>query len=185
MADITEILNRLDRGDQTASEELLPVVYQELRQLAKARMASERSDHTLQTTALVHEAYLRLVDRNQVQRWESKGHFFGAAAEAMRRILVEHARRKLGKQRGGDREKLALDFEVPSRQVTDPETVLQVSEALDRLADQEPQICELVKLHCFAGFSIVEAAEMLGISKSSAYNHWNYAKALVGKILSS
>ena len=182
MSDVTQILAEIESGREAASEELLPLVYDELRKLAKARMANERIDHTLQTTALVHEAYIRLVDNSRVQQWQSRGHFFAAAAEAMRRILVEHARRKLGKQRGGDRDRVEFHdgFE---REVENPEMVLQVSEALDRLAQSDSQAAELVKLHCFAGFSIPEAATILGIPTSSAYANWSYAKAMMGRLL--
>ena len=182
VSDVTQILEEIDSGNEHAAEKLLPIVYDELRKLARVRMLAESANHTLQTTALVHEAYLRLVDRNQVQRWDSSGHFFAAAAEAMRRILVEHARRKLGKQRGGDRAKLELKEAVEGT-TRDPELVLQVHESLEALADQDPQIAELVKLHCFAGFSVPEAAKMLGIPTSTAYLHWNYAKALMGRML--
>jgi RNA polymerase sigma factor (TIGR02999 family) len=182
VSDVTQILEKIDSGDEQAADRLLPLVYEELRKLARSRMSAERPDHTLQTTALVHEAYLRLVDRNQVRRWDNSGHFFAAAAEAMRRILVEHARRKLGKLRGGDRVQFELKdaFESPA---TDPETVLRVSEAVEELAQHDAQIAELVKLHCFAGFTVNEAAEMLGISSSSAYRHWEYARAVMGRIL--
>ena len=182
MSDVTQILEKIDSGDEQAADQLLPVVYEELRKLARVRMLSEHPDHTLQTTALVHEAYLRLVDRNQVQRWDSSGHFFAAAAEAMRRILVEHARRKLGKRRGGDRAQVELTAEIEAG-TSDPAMVLKVHESLEALADQDPQIAELVKLHCFAGFSVPEAAKMLGIPTSSAYHYWNYAKALMAKML--
>ena len=182
MSDVTQILEKIDSGDEGAADQLLPIVYEELRKLARARMSAERIDHTLQTTALVHEAYLRLVDRDQVQRWDSSGHFFSAAAEAMRRILVDHARRRRGPQRGGNRAK--LEFDAYLGQVDqDPQTTVEVCEAVERLEEADPQAAELVKLHCFAGFTIVEAAEMLGISKSKAYLHWNYSKALMGKIL--
>ncbi len=182
MNDVTQILNQIESGDAAASEQLLPFVYDELRKLARARMTNERTDHTLQTTALVHEAYIRLVDDDKEKKWQSRGHFFSAAAEAMRRILVEHARRKLGKQRGGDRHRVEMNdgFE---KGVQDPELVLQVSEALDRLALADSQSAELVKLHCFAGFSIPEAAQSLGIASSTAYAHWTYAKAMMGRLL--
>ena len=183
MSAVTQILSDIESGREAASAELLPLVYDELRKLAKARMANERVDHTLQTTALVHEAYIRLVDNSRAQQWQSRGHFFTAAAEAMRRILVEHARQKLGKQRGGDRERVELHdgFE---KVVQNPELVLQVSEALERLAQSDFQAAELVKLHCFAGFSIPEAATVLGIPTSSAYADWTYAKAMMGRLLS-
>ena len=182
MHDVTQILSQIESGDPASTEQLLPLVYDELRKLAKTRMANERNDHTLQTTALVHEAYIRLVDDSKAHKWKSRGHFFVAAAEAMRRILVEHARRKIGKQRGGDRQRVEMNdgFE---KEVQNPELVLQVSEALDRLAQADAQAAELVKLHCFAGFSIPEAAQSLGIASSTAYAHWTYAKAMMGRLL--
>ncbi len=183
MPDVTRILSQIESGDPSAAEKLLPLVYDHLRNLARSRMANERVDHTLQTTALVHEAYLRLVGDEKSQRWENRGHFFSAAAEAMRRILVEHARKKLGKQRGGNRERVELSDEF-TKEVQSPEVVLQVSEALERLTEQDAKAAELVKLHCFAGFSITEAAEILGIANSTAYAHWAYAKALMGRLLS-
>ncbi|KAA5541455.1 RNA polymerase subunit sigma [Roseiconus nitratireducens] len=182
MLRITQILERIESGDDQAAEQLLPIVYDELRRLARAKMSLERPDHTLQTTALVHEAYVRLVDQNQVQRWENAGHFYAAAAEAMRRILVEHARRKLGKQRGGDRAKVDLKDDFGGK-MTNPELVMDVHESLEKLAAHDPQISQLVKLHCFAGFSVPEAAKLLGIPTSSAYHHWNYAKALMARML--
>ena len=181
MSEVTQILEQIDSGDQQASEKLMTILYDELRELARARMSAERADHTLQTTALVHEAYLRLVDRDQVQRWDSSGHFFAAAAEAMRRILVEHARRRLGPRQGGDRARLELDERL-LQTGQDPQLVVEVSDAIERMAETDPQAAELVKLHCFAGFSVVEAAQMLGISKSKAYLHWAYAKALMGQL---
>lgn len=183
MADVTQILSLIQSGNSNASEQLLPLVYTELRNLAAARMASERLDHTLQPTALVHEAYVRLVNTDEPLRWESRGHFFAAAAEAMRRILVEHARRRLGKQRGGDLQRIELQDDM-EQQFENHELVLQVSEALERLVTEDAQAAELVKLHCFAGLSIPEAAEILGIANSTAYAHWSYAKAMMGRLLS-
>ncbi|MEZ6032247.1 MAG: ECF-type sigma factor [Planctomycetaceae bacterium] len=183
MADVTQILSLIQSGNSNASEQLLPLVYAELRNLAAARMASERLDHTLQPTALVHEAYVRLVNTDEPLRWESRGHFFAAAAEAMRRILVEHARRRLGKQRGGNLQRIELHDGL-EQQFENHELVLQVSEALERLVNEDAQAAELVKLHCFAGFSIPEAAEILGIASSTAYAHWSYAKAMMGRLLS-
>ena len=183
MSDVTQILSQIEAGDPAAAAQLLPLVYAELRRLAAARMADERSDHTLQATALVHEAYVRLVDVEKSQRWDSRGHFFAAAAEAMRRILVEHARRKLGKQRGGDLQRVEL-LDNPDQRTENHELVLQVSDALEKLVTADAQAAELVKLHCFAGFSIPDAAEILGIANSTAYAHWAYAKALMGRLLS-
>ena len=182
MSDVTRILSQIKEGDPAAAERLLPLVYDELRRLAAAKMAQERSDHTLQATALVHEAYIRLVDTDRAQNWDSRGHFFAAAAEAMRRILVENARRKLGKQRGGDRKRVGFTDDA-AMNVQDPALVLDIHDALNRLSEQDPPMAELVKLHCFGGLSITDAAEVLGISKSTAYANWIYAKALMGRLL--
>ncbi len=182
MSEVTHILQRVSNGDKLASQELLPIIYDELRKLARSKMSHERADHTLQTTALVHEAYLRLVDQPLPQRWDGAGHFYSAAAEAMRRILVEYARRKLGKQRGGDRRREEL-HDVFEAKVEKPELTLQVSEAIDQLANEDAQAAELVKLHCFGGLSINEAAKILDIPTSSAYSHWSYAKAKIGQLL--
>jgi RNA polymerase sigma factor (TIGR02999 family) len=183
MAEVNHLLTQIEAGDKQASEDLLPVVYDELRKLAKSRMAAECSDHTLQTTALVHEAYLRLVDRTNPQSWDSKGHFFSAAAEAMRRILVEYTRRKLGKQRGGHLQKRELHDNLVLDE-RDPELILEIDEAIGRLREVEPLAAQLVNLHCFGGISIPESAKMLGIPVSTAYNEWAYAKALMAKMLS-
>lgn len=176
MADVTQILSQIEQGDPSAAELLLPLVYDELRKLAAAKMAQESPGQTLQATALVHEAFLRLVDAEKVQQWNSRGHFFGAAAEAMRRILVDNARRKLSLKRGGqmdrdDRDPALLFFTAP------PEQLLAVDEALEKLALDDPQAAELVKLRYYGGFSVVEAAETIGLSKSTAYEHWAFAKA--------
>jgi RNA polymerase sigma factor (TIGR02999 family) len=177
MNDVTRILSSIKQGDPQAAEQLLPLVYDELRRLATAKMAQEQPGQTLQATALVHEAYLRLVDTAKVRSWDSRGHFLAAAAEAMRRILVENARRKDRLKRGGGlaRQFLALDQDVsaPER----PETLLAVDEALDRLAATSPQAAELVKLRFFAGCSNVEAASLLGISTRKADQVWAYARA--------
>lgn len=176
MADVTQILSQIEAGDPAAAEQLLPLVYDELRQLAAAKMAQEKPGQTLQATALVHEAYLRLVDAEKVQRWNSRGHFFAAAAEAMRRILVDSARQRLSLKRGGqvDREQRDLAhlfFTAP------PEQLLAVDEALEKLALEDLQAAELVKLRYYGGFSVVEAAELIGLSKTIAYEHWAFAKA--------
>jgi RNA polymerase sigma factor (TIGR02999 family) len=176
MSNVTQILVAIAGGDAKASAELLPVVYDELRRLARARMASERAEHTLQPTALVHEAYLRLVDVEHPQRWENRGHFFAAAAEAMRRILVENARRKERVKHGGQFERVELD-EMQLATTTTDDRLLAVDEALQRLAAEEPQAAELVKLRFFAGFSITEAGEILGLSRTTAYDLWAYARA--------
>ncbi len=176
MSDVTQILNEIEKGDPTAAEQLLPLVYDELRKLAAARLAPEKPGQTLQPTALVHEAYLRLVDRNRAQHWDSRGHFFSAAAEAMRRILVEAARRKSRQQHGGGRRRVELE-QAEIAFTADTDQLLAIHEALDRLADEDPQAADLVKLRYFGGFSVAEAGEALGMSRSTAYEHWSYARA--------
>ena len=175
MSDVTQILSRIESGDPAASQQLLPLVYEELRNLASQRIAQEKPGQTLQATALVHEAYVRLVD-GAAQRWDSRGHFFAAAAETMRRILVENARRKGRKKHGGDAQRVELDESDLATTLPD-ERLLAIDEALDQLAKEDPQAAELVKLRFFAGFSITEAAEILGISRSNAYAQWAYARA--------
>lgn len=178
MCDVTQILSMIESGDQHASGDLLPIVYGKLRKLAAARMASERSDHTLQPTALVHEAYVHLVDVERAQHWDSRGHFFSAAAEAMRRILIESARRKQSLKRGGDRQKVQLaDADIAQTMLAGPDHLIDVNEALDRLAAEEPEAAELVKLRLFAGLSVTESGEMLGIGKTKAYETWEFAEA--------
>jgi RNA polymerase sigma factor (TIGR02999 family) len=176
MADVTQILQAVEAGDPKATDQLLPLVYDELRKLAAARLAEERPGQTLQPTALVHEAYLRLVDVERAQNWNSRGHFFAAAAEAMRRILVDHARRKQSKKRGGDRRRLDLD-QVAVATSERSDDVLDIDAALSGLADIDPQAAELVKLRYFAGLSIPQAAAALGISPRGADFLWAYARA--------
>ena len=176
MNNVTEILKQIEFGNSSAAEQLLPLVYDELRKLAGVRMASESPDHTLQATALVHEAYVRLVDQEQVQHWNSRGHFFGAAAEAMRRILVENARRKQRIKRGGELTRIDLDTDA-SLPVGSDELVLAVDETLDALARQNAQAAQLVKLRYFAGLTLPQAAEALGISSRTVDRLWAYAKA--------
>jgi RNA polymerase sigma factor (TIGR02999 family) len=176
MSDVTQILAKIESGDPSASEQLLPLVYDELRKLAAARLKVERPGQTLQATALVHEAYIRLVDQEQAQKWKSRGHFFAAAAEAMRRILVDNARDKLRQKRGGDRQRVELD-PLDAITTAPPVEVLAIDDALDALAKDDPQAAELVKLRYYAGFSVAAAAEMIGISRSTAYEHWSYARA--------
>jgi len=176
MSDVTRILSVIEQGDPSAAGQLLPLVYDELRKLAAARMAQESPDQTLQATALVHEAYLRLVDVGQAQHWNSRGHFFAAAAEAMRRILVENARRKRGPKQGGDwrRQEVPHDAqELPAM----PEQVIELDEALTKLAAQNPPVARLVELRYFAGMSLDEAAATLGVSTRTAQRYWVYAKA--------
>jgi RNA polymerase sigma factor (TIGR02999 family) len=181
MNDVTRMLSAIDQGDPRAAEQLLPLVYEELRKLAAQRLAEEKPGQTLQPTALVHEAYVRLVDVDGVQPWDSRGHFFAAAAEAMRRILVEAARRKQRLKHGGGRvrEEEAEELAGPER----PERLLDLDEALDRLAQNSSQAAELVKLRYFAGFSNVEAASLLGISARKANQVWAYARAWLREAL--
>lgn len=178
MTDVTIILSQMAKGDPHAVHELLPVVYAELRQLARAQMMRERSAHTLQATALVHEAYLRLV-HNSASSFENRRHFFAAAAEAMRRILIEHARRTQSLKRGGQRARVALDGELvaiasPCDSVDD---LLALDEVLDRLAEEHPEAAELVKLIYFAGLNLEEAGATQQISRTSAYRRWLFARA--------
>jgi RNA polymerase sigma factor (TIGR02999 family) len=176
MSEVTRILSAIEQGDPSAAGELLPLIYDELRKLATQKMAQETPGQTLQATALVHEAYLRLVDVEQAQHWNSRGHFFAAAAEAMRRILVDNARRKQSKKRGGDRVRLDLDqLAVATSERLDD--VLDIDAALVGLASADPQAAELVKLRYFAGLSIPQAAAALGVSPRSADFLWAYARA--------
>jgi RNA polymerase sigma factor (TIGR02999 family) len=177
MSDVTRILSAIERGDQTAADKLLPLVYQELRELAAAKLSNEKPGQTLQPTALVHEAYMRLVDPQAEQCWNSRGHFFGAAAEAMRRILVDIARSKKAMKRGGDRQRVPLDdqIETSGRSID----VIALDEALDQLASEDPRKAELVKLRYFAGLTISDAAKSLDIAESTADADWAYAKALL------
>jgi RNA polymerase sigma factor (TIGR02999 family) len=176
MGEVTRILSAIEEGNPCAADELLPLVYDELRRLAAQRLAQEKPGQTLQATALVHEAYLRLVDVEKAQQWDSRGHFFAAAAEAMRRILVDHARRKKTRKHGGGWQRVELAAaDLPIRET--PEEVLALDEALTRFADKDPPAAAVVKLHFFAGLSIEEAATMLGISRAAAYRHWTYARA--------
>ena len=178
MSNITQLLVRLEQGDQNAAEKLLPLVYDELRKLAAAKLAHEKPGQTLQATALVHEAYMRVAKAESDSKWNGRGHFFGAAAEAMRRILVEKARQKLGPKRGGGRARVTLD---ESHDLFDPraEEILNVHEALDDLAQESAEKAELVKLRYFAGLSHQEAAEVLGVSRATADRYWAYAKAFL------
>jgi RNA polymerase sigma factor (TIGR02999 family) len=176
MSDVTRILSAIEQGDPHAAEQLLPVVYDELRQLAAQKLAQEKPGQTLQATDLVHEAYLRLVDVEQAQHWNSKGHFFAAAAEAMRRILVEKARRKRSPKHGGGRQRLDLADADPACLANDDE-ILAVHDALEQLAAEDPEPARLIQLRYFGGLSIEEAAAHLGIARSTAYEHWAFARA--------
>jgi len=173
--DVTQILVRIDDGDRSAVDELLPRVYAELQNMAHAQMANERANHTLQATALVHEAYLRLVQPSSPLEWKSRGHFFAAAAEAMRRILVEHARRRLGKQRGGDRQRIELPEALPDYRLS-PELMIEFNDAIDRLAEQDSIRAQLVKLRFFAGFDREQLGNALGISLAAVDRHWAFVK---------
>src|SRR5215471_15855111 len=175
MSDVTRILSRIEQGDPHATEQLLPLVYDELRKLAAVKLAHEQPGQTLNATALVHEAYLRLVDRDSASQWDSRGHFFSAAAESMRRILVENARRKASLKRGGQQKRLELD-EALRLDMSRPESLLDLDEALSRLAAEDPVKADLVKLRCFAGLSHQEAASVLGLSRPTADRYWVYAK---------
>lgn len=178
MNDVTWILEAMERGESQAAGDLLPLVYEELRVMAATQMAREKPGQTLDATALVHEAYLRLVGPRTGPRWENRRHFFGAAAEAMRRILVEQARRKARVKHGGQRNRLELDGGEPQKGPA-PEELLIVDEMLERLAQEDPQSAELIKMRYFAGLSVEEAAEMAGISRSTAYEHLAFARAWI------
>ncbi len=176
MHEVTRILSAIEQGDPQAAEQLLPLVYDELRRLAAEKMAQEKPGQTLQATALVHEAYIRLVDVEEAQHWSSRGHFFAAAAEAMRRILVERARRKGGPEAGGESHRVEIahvDPEIPKSELD----LLVLNEALDRLAAKDARKAELVKLRFFTGLTNEEAAAALGITARTAYADWRYAKA--------
>jgi RNA polymerase sigma factor (TIGR02999 family) len=180
MSEVTRILSAIGTGDLTASDKLLPVVYDELRRLAAQRLDAERPGHTLQATALVHEAYLRLVDVAEPQRWNGRGHFFAAAAEAMRRILIESARRMQRHKHGGSlHERVELDdVEVATPDSTGSTVdVLALDEALTRLAELDPIKAKLVKLRFFAGLTLEQAADALGLSPATADRHWAFARA--------
>ncbi len=176
------ILSAIEQGDPSAAEQLLPLVYDELRQLAAQKLAQERPGQTLQATALGHEAYLRLVaspgrqSGEPTQHWNSRRHFFAAAAEAMRRILVEQARRKSRHKHGGGRQRVPLEGAEPAYR-DDAAELLAIDEALDKLAAEDPEAAQLVQLRYFAGLSVEQAAELMGLPRSTAYVHWAYAKA--------
>ena len=176
MSEVTRILSAVQAGDPQAAAQLLPLVYEELRALAAAKMAQEKPGQTLQATALVHEAYLRLVGGAQTQSWESCGHFFAAAAEAMRRILVDNARRKLAEVHGGTYQRREFSEGLVVARST-PDQLVALDESLSRLAEQDRVASELVKLRVFAGLTIDEAAQALGISRATAYRQWTYARA--------
>jgi RNA polymerase sigma factor (TIGR02999 family) len=176
MSEVTRILSDIEHGEPQAASQLLPLVYEELRKLAAQKLAQEKPGQTLQATALIHEAYLRLVDVDKAQHWNSRGHFFAAAAEAMRRILVENARRKRRPKHGGGRKRLDLADADPGY-LANSDEILAVDDALEQLAAEDPQAARLVQLRYFGGLSVEEAAQLLGIARSTAYEHWAYARA--------
>lgn len=187
MNEVTRVLNAISGGDPQAAEHLLPLVYDELRKLAAQKLAHEKPGQTLQPTALVHEAYLRLVaaggPSGEEAEWDSRGHFFAAAAEAMRRILVENARRKSRVKHGGQRQRVDLDEgQVPDR--APPEEILALDEALTQLAQEDATAARVVQMHFFAGLSIEETAQALGMSRATAYRHWTYARAWLRSAIS-
>ncbi|MHB0960865.1 MAG: ECF-type sigma factor [Pirellulaceae bacterium] len=177
MSDITHILSRIESGDPLAAGQLLPLVYDELRRLAAAKLAHEKPGQTLQATALVHEAYLRLVDQTAPQQWDNQRHFFAAAAEAMRRILIERARHRRSLKRGGDQQRVELADVEPAVLPLACDDLLGLDEALQRLEQQQPRKAELVKLRFFAELTTAQAAKSLGISTTTAENDWSYARA--------
>ena len=178
MSDITTILSRMDSGDPSAAEQLLPLVYEELRNLAAARMLRESPGPTLQATALVHEAYVRLIDGASEQKWDSRGHFFAAAAEAMRRILIDRARAKTRPKHGGDRQRMELEINCPAGNES-PDRLLAINEALEKLQTEHPHVAELLKLRYFAGVPLKDAAELQGISPATAKRRWAFARAFL------
>jgi RNA polymerase sigma factor (TIGR02999 family) len=178
MNDVTQILSRIEEGDGQAAEQLLPLVYDELRKLAAAKMAKEDPGQTLQATALVHEAYVRLVDVETAQHWDSRGHFFAAAAEAMRRILIECARRKRSLRAGGDRRRVDFD-DAELTLLQAPDELLALDDALTKLARENQAAADVAKLHLFAGLTVDEAAEDLGLSRRTGFERWTYARAFL------
>jgi RNA polymerase sigma factor (TIGR02999 family) len=177
MNEVTCVLSAIEEGDPHAAEQLLPLVYEELRKLAAQKLAQEKPGQTLQATALVHEAYMRLVGTGEVQHWDSRGHFFAAAAEAMRRILVEAARRKGSAKRGGDLVRRELDEGDAVIEAGDPDRLLALDEALTKLAASEPELAKLVELRFFTGLGVEETAKALGVSPRTVKRDWSYARA--------
>jgi RNA polymerase sigma factor (TIGR02999 family) len=185
MSEVTRILSAIEQGDPQAAEQLLPLVYDELRRLASQKLAHEVPGQTLQATALVHEAYLRLVDVENAPNWDSRGHFFAAAAEAMRRILIENARSKQRLKRGGDMKRLNLES-ADLASTAAPDELLVLDDLISKLGSEDPDAAKIVNLRYFAGLSIEEAAQLMGIPRSTAYEHWAYARgwlrcAILGK----
>lgn len=176
MSDVTHILSQIESGDPSAADQLLPLVYNELRKLAAVRMAQEATGHTLQPTALVHEAYIQLVDGDQNRSWDSRGHFFAAAAEAMRQILIQNVRRKQAIKRGGENRRVELGDGTFLADATDID-LLALSDALDMLAKEDAEAAQLAKLRLFTGLSVDDAGTAMGIPHTSAYRSWTYAHA--------
>lgn len=176
MADVTQVLSQIEAGDPSAAEQLLPLVYHELRKLAAAKLAHEKPGQTLQATALVHEAYLRLVGAERSHPWDSRGHFFSAAAEAMRRILLNRVRDKKRQKRGGTRQRISLDQVVLALD-TPAEELIELDEAIEDLADRDLLSAKIVKLRFFAGLSLKDSADALGLTRREADRHWAYARA--------
>ncbi len=183
MSEVTRILADIEAGNPLASEQLLPLVYEELRKLAAQQLALEKPGQTLQATALVHEAYIRLVGTEKAQNWNSRNHFFAAAAEAMRRIMVENYRRKKSAKHGGDSDRVPLE-QIDLAVNTPSWDLLALDEALTRLAAEKPAVADLVKLRFFSGLTMDEAAQTLGISPATAYRQWDYARAWLFRELS-
>lgn len=188
MSDVTGILSAIEQGDPHAAEQLLPLVYDELRKLASQKLAHEKPGQTLQATALVHEAYMRLVGSGgasgPVHGWDSRGHFFAAAAEAMRRLLIDRAREKHAEKRGGARKRIDIDA-IDVATTAEPDQLLAIDEALAKLARTDPAAARLVELRYFAGMSVDEAGDALGVSTATAYRHWNYARVWLHAELAS
>jgi RNA polymerase sigma factor (TIGR02999 family) len=176
MNEVTRILSAIEQGDPLAAEQLLPLVYAELRKLAAQRLAQEKPGQTLQATALVHEAYLRLVNADKAQQWHGRGHFFAAAAEAMRRILVNHARDRKRLKRGGGRVRLEL-LDQADALAEDPDLILSLDELLARLGEEDATAARVAQLHLFGGLSVEDAGAALGVSRAVAYRNWKYARA--------
>jgi RNA polymerase sigma factor (TIGR02999 family) len=183
MSDVTRILHSIERGDANAAAKLLPLVYEELRKLAAQRMARENPGQTLSATSLVHEAYIRLVDHDQARQWNSRGHFFAAAAEAMRRILVENAREKQSAKRGGDRRRIELTG-LAAAVDAQPDRLLDLNDALDRLSADDEQAAEIAKMRLFAGLTLDELAAALSLSRTAVHRQWTYARAWLKRAMS-
>ena len=183
--DVTSILNAIEGGDPIAAEQLLPIVYDELRRLASRKMAQEKPGHTLQPTALVHEAFMRLVGGHDQQKWDGRAHFFAAAAESMRRILIDSARRRNAEKRGGDLVRCELNDEDAAFSTDEPETLLRLDDALTKLESEDTELAKLVELRYFTGLTIDETAKVLGISPRTVKRNWTYARAWLRREMDS